>query len=79
MFSLVPICYALFLASTGQKVKVLGVTLSAMSLGAGLSAIYWLPAMTTQEFIFIEDQKTGEWWYYGNWFLLTPVEVVTPG
>jgi hypothetical protein len=39
-----------------------------MSLGFGLSAIYLLPALAMQKYIFMEDLTLG-FYYYGHWFL----------
>ena len=49
MFSLVPIFYILSMAAKRKRKKALVHVIVAILLGIGLSAIYWLPAMTTQE------------------------------
>lgn len=68
IFSIAPIGYAFYLAESGARIKALIITLGAMTLGAGLSAVYLLPAMTTQQFVFIEEMKAGHY-RYDNWFL----------
>jgi hypothetical protein len=41
-----------------------------MALGIGLSAVYLLPAVTTQNYVFLTTDATG-YFYYKHWFLLT--------
>lgn len=66
IFSVVPFCYAAVLAPAKQKLKMFGLTFVAAILGAGLSAIYLVPAMTTQQFVLIERMTTG-YFSYANW------------
>jgi hypothetical protein len=42
-----------------------------MTLGAGLAAIYLLPAMSMQDFIFHTTQGIGGHYYFANWFLFS--------
>lgn len=74
MFILVPICYAWYLAEPGRKLRVTGVILGAITLGVGLSAIYLLPAMTTQDFVQLANIKSG-YYYYENWFLRSNLRI----
>jgi len=70
IFSPLPLCYAIYLAGAGQKVKSSALILSAITLGAGLSCIYLWPAMTTQHFVFLERMTTG-YFSYKNWLFFT--------
>jgi len=67
IFSAIPVFYAFFMADRRNRVKVLGLTLCAMILGAGLAAIYLLPAMTTQDFVFIRAARPN----YEEYFLFS--------
>ena len=51
LFSPVLLCYALWVANKGKRVSSLSLTSLAIILGAGLSAIFLFPAMTTQELV----------------------------
>ncbi len=66
IFSPIPICYSIYIASRGRKIKVTGTVLAAMVLGSGLSAVYLWPAMTTQQFVFL-DRMTIGYFSYKNW------------
>jgi hypothetical protein len=67
IFFPVSVGYAIFIASRNQW-KIVSVRLSiAIIIAIGLSAIYWLPAMTTQESISM-DVLT-DYYYYANNFL----------
>jgi len=70
IFSVIPVCYALLAASTRGKARALGIILSSMTLGIGLSAIYLLPAMLTQQYVFL-DQMSAGYFSYENWFLFS--------
>ncbi len=70
IFFPVLIGYALFTASRSQRKIVFARMALAITLAIGLSAIYWLPAMTTQSFISIETMFT-EVLNYKNNFLFT--------
>lgn len=70
IFSILPICYAIFLSDTGRKLKTAGITSGAMALGAGLSAIYLWPAMTMQQFVFLDRMTTG-YFSYKNWLFFS--------
>jgi hypothetical protein len=59
IFSPVPICYAYFLTPLERgRMRSLVATLAAMTLGAGLAAIYWLPAVTTQSFVSMQELES---------------------
>lgn len=51
LFSAIPLCYGLWMAEKGKRVTTLTLIGVAMILGAGLSAIFLFPAMTTQELV----------------------------
>src|SRR6185436_7223913 len=68
MFSLVPIVYACYQADRKRRIRTAAIMLGAMSLSIGLSAIYLLPALLMQKYVFMEE-LTGGFYYYGNWFL----------
>ncbi len=70
IFSAVPFCYALWLAPENQKLKMLGLTFGAAILGVGLSAIYLVPALTTQQFVLVDKMTTG-YFSYANWLFFT--------
>ena len=68
IFSVVPVCYAFFISDLHRRVKVLTITICAMMLGIGLSAIYLLPAMATQKFVFLDRNSLG-YFSYESWLL----------
>jgi hypothetical protein len=68
MFSAVPICYGCYMAAPGRRIRVTGIIIGAMSLGIGLSAIYLLPALAMQKYVFMEELKVG-FQSYEHWFL----------
>jgi hypothetical protein len=70
VFSVVPIAYALFAANKKLRVKTAAITLTALVVGMGLSAIYLLPALLTQENVSINRMATG-YFSYNNWFLFS--------
>jgi hypothetical protein len=70
IFSPIPICYAFFTSSGGRKLKTAVIISGAMALGTGLSAVYLWPAMTTQQFVFLDRMSTG-YFSYKNWLLFS--------
>lgn len=68
IFSIVPVCYIFFLSVRRQRKKALISLGVATILGIGLSAIYLLPAMTTQKYVSMNTIMEGEF-FYGNNFL----------
>ena len=70
IFSPIPVCYAFFMASREQKIKVTGWTMVAMMLGIGASFVYLWPALTMQNLVFLERMTTG-YFSYKNWLFFT--------
>jgi len=70
IFSVVPIGYALFTANEGLRIKAATLTLVSMIIGIGLSAVYLLPALVTQQNVLINRMATG-YFNYNNWFLFS--------
>ena len=70
IFSPIPIGYAFYLSSKGQKLKVTGNVLTGLALGIGLSAVFLWPAMTTQQLVFLDRMTTG-YFSYKNWLLFS--------
>jgi hypothetical protein len=70
MFSVVPVGYAWFTANKGLKTKAAAITLASLLVGIGLSAVYLLPALLTQQNVSINRMATG-YFYYNNWFLFS--------
>jgi hypothetical protein len=70
IFSPVPLCYAAIIAERPKRIKALVVTACGMGLGVGLSAVYLLPAMTMQQFVFLDRMKSG-YFSYENWLLFS--------
>ena len=72
IFFPVPVGYALFIASRNQW-KIVSVRLSlAIIIAIGLSAIYWFPAMTTQESISMDAILNGGFDYANNFLFTGP-------
>jgi len=71
VFSPVPIGYVLFCAPAGKRISAIYATITSLLLGAGLAAIYLLPAMFMQGFIFHTTEGISGHYYFGNWFLFT--------
>jgi hypothetical protein len=70
IFSPLVICDAFFMTEAPERKRTLALTLGAMALGTGLAAIYLLPAMMMQDFVFMQAMLTDNF-NYENWFLLT--------
>lgn len=70
IFSPVPVAYACVVRGEQQVRRKLAHTVGAMALGVGLAAIYFLPAMLTQDFVSITKMST-DYYYYGHHFLFT--------
>lgn len=66
IFSIIPIFYLLILAQRKQRKSALLSLVVAMLLGIGLSAIYLLPAMTTQKYVSMKTMMTGRYAYDSN-------------
>lgn len=72
IFFPVPIGYALLLANRNQWKIVISRLVLAVIIMVGLSAIYWLPAMTTQESISMDAILTREFDYENNFLFTGP-------
>jgi hypothetical protein len=70
IFSPIPICYAFYLSNREQKLKVMGTVLIGLALGIGLSAVFLWPALTTQQFVFLDRMTTG-YFSYKNWLMFS--------
>jgi hypothetical protein len=68
MFAAVPVVYVFVLVNSAQRWKSLLRLGLAMLLGIGLAAIYWFPAMTTQEFISMNAILEKGYFYGNNFF-----------
>jgi hypothetical protein len=53
MFSIIPVVYSSYVVDGAQRRRALRATIGAMILGIALSAIYLLPAMGTQDYVYI--------------------------
>ncbi len=71
IFSLIPVVYSFYVAPESEKRRALLLTTAGMTLGVGLAAIYLLPAMMMQEFIFHTTEGIGGHYYFGSWFLFS--------
>ena len=69
IFSIVPICYAAVLKTDGKLINVGKIAVS-MGLGAGLSAIYFYPAMAMQNYVFLDRMSIG-YFSYENWLFFS--------
>ena len=68
IFSLIPLAYACYMAERGRRMRVTGRVIIGLSLGMGLSALFWLPALAMQKYIFLEEGTQGHF-YYALWFM----------
>ena len=75
IFSVVPICYAVVLKSD-KILKTLSKVTVPMAFGIGLSAIYLYPAMTMQQYVFVEKMSTG-YFSYENWLFFANSSFLT--
>jgi hypothetical protein len=67
-FSLVPLAQAFFLSESGRWRAIL-ITGGALASGAGLAAIYVIPAWLDQSTVHVEHQLD-PWFKYFNWWLI---------
>ena len=70
IFSIVPVTYSLFTANKKTRIKATAITLAFLLIGVGLSAVYLLPALLTEENVSINRMTTG-YFSYQNWFLFS--------
>jgi len=68
LFSWVPLVYALWMAEPGSRLGSFVRVAGGMLLGIGLSAVYLLPAMTTQQYVLFDVMRAGHF-YFANHFL----------
>jgi len=59
LFSWVPIAYVLWMAEPGDRVISFVRVAGGMLLGMGLSAVFLVPAMTTQHYVLFEIMESG--------------------
>jgi len=76
-FCVLPFCYVMFFTLRAERLKVLGLSLGALMLGIGLSAIYLVPALTTQQFVLLDRISTG-YFSYENWFFFARFSLWEP-
>ncbi len=68
IFSPAAILYAILLAERGDRVRAAVKAGTAMALGAGLAAIYLLPALTMREFVSMKEMIIPDL-YFDQWFV----------
>ncbi len=73
LFSIVPLLYGLAMASDGKRLRTALVICGGLILGLGLTAIYLVPALTTQGFVHIERMRVGHLHYTENFLFGTLV------
>jgi 6-pyruvoyl-tetrahydropterin synthase related domain len=76
IFSVVPVGYTWFAAKKELRMKAVAVTSASLLIGIGLSAVYLLPALLTQQNVFIDRMVTG-YFNYHNWFLFSKWSIST--
>ncbi len=74
IFSIIPISYIFLMVQKTKRKEALICLVAALILGVGLSAIYLVPAMTTQKYVSMAAMKTGIFSYENN-FLFNRIEV----
>jgi hypothetical protein len=57
MFSMIPVVYSFYVVDDAQRKRALRATIGAMVLGIALSAVYLLPAMGTQDYVYIGREE----------------------
>src|SRR4030095_16064043 len=65
IFAPIPLCYAASLAEPKERRTTIFKTTVALAIGAGLAAVFWLPAITTGRLIHLETATS----IYTQWFL----------
>ncbi len=74
IFSLVPFLYVLWFSDSKQRVRNAIACGLAVLLAVGLAAVYWFPAMTTQDFIILKADPTQyKYFHYEDNFLFSGV------
>jgi hypothetical protein len=74
IFSVFPVAYGLWKAERQRRWNTLWRVVAAMSLGIGLSAIFLLPALTTQDYVLVNFLKEGSF-NYDKFFLFTSLRL----
>lgn len=70
IFSVIPPVYVFWATNARPKLKFLGIVVAGMACGIGLSMIYLWPAMTTQQYVFIDRMTTG-YFSFENWLFFS--------
>ncbi len=70
IFSPVPILYVIMPSKSAGRIKATAGSVAALALGAGMAAIYLLPALTMRDFVSMREMSKPET-YFENWFVLT--------
>lgn len=68
IFSLIPLAYAVAISRKGFKIKNLIPVLTSISIGLGLSSIYLIPVLFTQDNVNLSLMNLGNWKYEDNFF-----------
>ncbi len=68
IFSVVPLAYIAFITDRKQRLKVFVRLIFALLLGIGLSAIYLIPALSTQDNVFLKEIAMKPHFYFANNF-----------
>lgn len=72
IFSPVALAYAIFYANRGGRVRGAMVVSGAMALGAGLAAVYLVPALTTQHNVSLSEMRVGQFSYFYHFLFYGP-------
>ena len=78
LFSAVPVFYVFFMAPRGEMKRAVMLVVAGMFAGGMLSAVYLLPAMTTQHYASVGAQVSG-YFSYAQHFLFTNAAFDVPG
>lgn len=72
IFSLIPPAYAVLISAQKLKIKNLSLMLAAITIGLGLSSIYLIPVLFTQENVSLSFMTHGSWKYENNFLKCFP-------
>jgi hypothetical protein len=73
-FSLVPLAAAVFLSDSGKRLRTLLKVAGAMAIGAGLAAVYFVPAILEGPNVHMEGMQSPEFDYHRWWlFQIQPL------
>jgi hypothetical protein len=70
IFAGFPFLYIFFTTVGRQRIKALIYMVAALVLGLGLSAVFWLPALTTQDYVSLDFISQGPFLYLNNFLFL---------